>query len=411
MNLLKRNLLSHMVALLICTTAHADDISYSIEKQSLKEAIELISKKSNTPYIANSSLLDGKTSNAIKDVNGTKNALDKVLENSGLEAVIEDGAIIIKKKVVVGSGTVLEEVSVNEGIYLPIGTTEGSGSYTTKSTNTATKLDLSIRETPQSVKVLTREYLDDANIISYQELLNNITGVSANRVGERQDVYARGFNVDYYLFDGVPSVMGPDNSDTDTDLVIYDRVEIIKGANGLMTGAGNPAIGINMIRKHANSKVFKGNIDTSAGSWDNYTISTDIQTPLNSDGSIRARFVAKHQDGKSFLDFYEKQNDIFYGVVDMDLSDTTFVSIGASYQDLNRDGVRYGGLPAFYSDGTRTNFNRSKNVSADWTYWDNKTRAIYTNATQYLYNDISLNLSYVYKEDIRKTALLYYWGK
>lgn len=411
MNLFKKSLLSPVVALLVCTTVYADDISYSIEKQSLKEAIELISKKSNTPYIANSSLLDGKTSNAIKDVNGTKNALDKVLENSGLEAVIEDGAIIIKKKIIVGSGTVLEEVSVNEGIYLPIGTTEGSGSYTTKSTNTATKLDLSIRETPQSVKVLTREYLDDANIISYQELLNNITGVSANRVGERQDVYARGFNVDYYLFDGVPSVMGPDNSDTDTDLVIYDRVEIIKGANGLMTGAGNPAIGINMIRKHANSKVFKGNIDTSAGSWDNYTISTDIQTPLNSDGSIRARFVAKHQDGKSFLDFYEKQNDIFYGVVDMDLSDTTFVSIGASYQDLNRDGVRYGGLPAFYSDGTRTNFNRSKNVSADWTYWDNKTRAIYTNATQYLYNDISLNLSYVYKEDIRKTALLYYWGE
>ena len=165
MNLFKKSLLSPVVALLICTTVYADDISYSIEKQSLKEAIELISKKSNTPYIANSSLLDGKTSNAIKDVNGTKNALDKVIENSGLEAVMEDGAIIIKKKIIIGSGTVLEEVSVNEGIYLPIGTTEGSGSYTTKSTNTATKLDLSIRETPQSVKVLTREYLDDANII------------------------------------------------------------------------------------------------------------------------------------------------------------------------------------------------------------------------------------------------------
>ena len=101
MNLFKKGLLSPVVALLICTNIYADDISYSIEKQSLKEAIELISKKSNTPYIANSSLLDGKTSNAIKDVNGTKNALDKVLENSGLEAVIEDGAIIIKKKVVV----------------------------------------------------------------------------------------------------------------------------------------------------------------------------------------------------------------------------------------------------------------------------------------------------------------------
>jgi outer membrane receptor for ferric coprogen and ferric-rhodotorulic acid len=52
--------------------------------------------------------------------------------------------------------------------------TEGSGSYTAKSTNTSTKLNLSLRETPQSVKVLTREYLDDRKIDSFQDLMNMI---------------------------------------------------------------------------------------------------------------------------------------------------------------------------------------------------------------------------------------------
>ena len=113
MNLFKKSLLSPAVALLLYSSAIADDLTYSIEKQSLKDAIETISKKSNTPYIANSSLLDGKTSNTIKNIKGTKNALDKILENSGLEAIIEDGAIIIKKKVVVESGTILEEISVS----------------------------------------------------------------------------------------------------------------------------------------------------------------------------------------------------------------------------------------------------------------------------------------------------------
>ena len=73
--------------------------------------------------------------------------------------------------------------------------TEGTQSYTTKSTSTATKLNLSLRETPQSVKVLTREYLDDRNIDSFQDLMNTITGVSTSRTDERQSVYARGFQL------------------------------------------------------------------------------------------------------------------------------------------------------------------------------------------------------------------------
>ncbi|WP_410198617.1 TonB-dependent siderophore receptor [Aliarcobacter butzleri] len=177
-----------------------------------------------------------------------------------------------------------------------------------------------------------------------------------------------------------------------------------------MTGAGNPALGLNYIRKHANSKEFKGNIDLNAGSWDNYTSSVDVQTPLNSDGSVRARFVAKHQDKKSYMDNYEKQTDVFYGVVDMDLTDTTYLSLGASYEDIQRDGVRWGGLPAFYTDGSRTNFSRSKTVSDDWTYWDNKTTSYFADLKQYIYDDISINASYSNRTMDSKTAIAYYFG-
>ncbi|MFV7791767.1 TonB-dependent receptor plug domain-containing protein, partial [Aliarcobacter lanthieri] len=74
-------------------------------------------------------------------------------------------------------------------------TTENSNSYTTGSMNTATKLDLSIRETPQSVKVITQEYLEDTNITSFQEMLSNVTGVSAIRTDERLSPFSRGFGV------------------------------------------------------------------------------------------------------------------------------------------------------------------------------------------------------------------------
>lgn len=72
MNLFKKSLLSPAVALLLYSSAMADDLTYSIEKQSLKDAIETISKKANKPYIANSALFEGKTSNAIKDIKEQK---------------------------------------------------------------------------------------------------------------------------------------------------------------------------------------------------------------------------------------------------------------------------------------------------------------------------------------------------
>ncbi|WP_323665154.1 TonB-dependent siderophore receptor [Aliarcobacter butzleri] len=306
--------------------------------------------------------------------------------------------------------TVLEEIKVSENNLILNSVTEETGSYTTGATSTATKLDLSLRETPQSVLVFTRQKLDDQNITSFQELLAKTPGVTLNKWDERVYPTARGFSVDYYLFDGMPTYSMNGNA-TDPDLIIYDRVEVVKGANGLMTGAGNPAMGLNFIRKHANSKEFKGNIDLSAGSWDNYTSSADIQTPLNSDGSVRTRFVAKHQDKKSYMDNYEKQTDVFYGVVDMDLTDTTYLSLGASYEKNQRDGVRWGGLPAFYTDGSRTDFSRSKTVSNDWTYWDNKTTSYFADLKQYVYDDISLNLSVLQRNFDADTKIAYFSGK
>lgn len=287
--------------------------------------------------------------------------------------------------------------------------TENTGSYTTSSTNTATKVNLSLRETPQTVKVYTREYLDDRNIASFQDLMSNITGVSTIRTDERQRSFARGFEIDYYLVDGMPSNLTLGAGDP--DLSIYDRVEVVKGASGLMTGAGSPAMALNLIRKRANAKEFTGKVEASVGSWDSYSSSADLSAPLNSDGSLRGRVFVKHSDEKSFMDFYEKERNVAYGAIDYDISEKTSLSLAASYQELNRDGVRWGGLPAFYTDGTKTNFDRSSIVSSDWTFWDVKSTALFANLKQNLFNDVDLNVAYSYRRDDTDSFIFYTAGK
>lgn len=286
--------------------------------------------------------------------------------------------------------------------------TEGSESYTASSASTATKLNLSLRDTPQAVKVYTREYLDDRNIDSLQELMSTVTGVTASRTDERQTYYARGFSVDYTLIDGLPSTLNL--SEGDMDLSIFDRVEVVKGANGLMTGAGNPAIGLNMIRKHANARELTGSVNASVGSWNNYSSSADISAPLNADGSLRGRVFVKHSDEDSYMDFYARERNVAYGAIDYDITDSTSLSLAATYQELNRDGIRWGGLPAFYNDGSRTKFDRSLTVSSDWTYWNVDTTALFAGLKQKLYGDINLNLNYSYRRDDKESALLYVLG-
>ena len=50
-------------------------------------------------------------------------------------------------------------------------TTEGTNSYTTKSMSTSTGLPLSIRETPQSVSVITRQRIEDQGMNSLDDVV------------------------------------------------------------------------------------------------------------------------------------------------------------------------------------------------------------------------------------------------
>lgn len=269
--------------------------------------------------------------------------------------------------------------------------TEDVDSYTIGSMNTSTKLDLSIKDTPQTVSVITAQEIKDKQINSFHDVLVNIPGLTINNRGDNLVSSVRGFDLTYFKIDGVPTYSTVNHNNF--DLAIYDRVEIVKGANGLTTGEGDPSFAMNFIRKHANSKEVEGSVSLSAGSWDSYAQTLDISAPLSKDKNIRSRFIVKHEDSDAFYDNYNKKDKLFYGIVDADLGDFTTLSIGATYQDLKNKGAWSWGLPAFYSDNTHTNFSRSTSLTPEWTYMNLETKEVFASAKQYLYNDIALNVS------------------
>lgn len=143
-----------------------------------------------------------------------------------------------------GSALQLDATSIT-GQSLSV-TTEGSGSYTTGATAAATRLDLSLRKTPQSISVVTRQQMDDQNLQSVSDVLKQTPGITVNQESsEAFTFYSRGFKLDNFQFDGVPSLSSDGGSLRDNysigNSLIYDRVEVLKGATGLVNGSGNPS--------------------------------------------------------------------------------------------------------------------------------------------------------------------------
>src|SRR5690606_36162797 len=149
--------------------------------------------------------------------------------------------------------------------------------------------------------------------------------------------------------DGIPTAVtggsGWAAGESAIDPIIYDRIEVVRGATGLMTGAGNPSAAVNFVRKRASSRDFAADLSLGAGSHDTYRASADLQTPLTEDGRVRGRIVGAHQQGHSFLDRYSTRKSIFYGTVEADLTDRTVLRLGYHYQDNAPKGSAWGGFP------------------------------------------------------------------
>lgn len=288
-----------------------------------------------------------------------------------------------------------------------------AGSYTIESSDSATPLSLSLRETPQSLTVVTRARLDDQNLQSLRDVLDNTPGVYSYAYDSERVLFtARGFVVDNLMYDGVPAVTSAntDSIDETLDTALYERIEIVRGATGLMTGAGSPAASVNLVRKHADSKTFAADLRATVGRWNDQRYEADISAPLTADGRVRVRGIGVYQDRDSFQDLYSNERKVFYGVLDADLSENALLSVGFDYQDNAPRGNTWGSFPLFLADGTPANWPRSVTTATDWSFWDRTKRTAFSELRYAFGNDWSLRASLTWRRFREDMALFYVYG-
>lgn len=385
--------------------ALAQPVALDIPAQSLIGALNALAQQANLQLLYSPDAVKNVRSPALKGNLEPADALNRLLQGSGLTYELKGNSVTLRPA---SDGAALELSPTTISGQGMNATTEDSGSYTS---NVATigKGQHKLKDIPQSVSIVTRKAMDDQNLNTLSETLERTTGVTTfQSPSGGKYVYSRGFEVDTYQYDGVPMdrryyAIG---SSFISDTLFYDRVEIIRGANGLLQGAGSPSAAVNLVRKKPKADPFVS-ITASAGSWDTYRETIDAGAPLTADGSLRGRVALGREDRNYFYDEADSGKNLAYAVLEYDLTPSTVISAGASVEDTHSTPF-FGGLPR-NRDGSAINASRDTYTGADWNKWDSKTVSYFSDLTHDFNDDWRLKAAATYMRETN--YMLYSFGR
>lgn len=373
----------------------SDSRTYAIEAGQLDQVLTRFAEQSGLRLMVVSELVAGQQSDGLRGNYPVQQGLDRLLLNSGLVARLSDDVILIEKAPVQGGALELGATTIQgQGMGEM---TENSGSYTTGLTSIGSKTPTSLRQTPQSVSVVTSQVIDEKRMTDLAEAMKVTPGITVTNNNFRlSDFSSRGFKIENIQIDGAaPMALGTTSgsfySNKNYDLVEFDHVEVLRGASGLFGGTGDPGGMINLVRKRP-LDAYQLKVDMSAGSWDNYRTQMDVTGPLGFDGKLRGRMVAAYTDRQYMVDDRGTEKPIFYGILEADILPDTRLTLGGRSERIHETGSGIG-LPRDVN-GKDLGLSRSTSLTQKWSYLDGRSQEIFAKVDHELNDDWKLNVSY-----------------
>jgi outer membrane receptor for ferric coprogen and ferric-rhodotorulic acid len=383
------------LALSVSTGAFAQPIQVNVPAQSLDKALTELGKQTGLQVLFGPEMVADKKSTAVKGTLEPEAALEALLKGAGLTFRVENNTVILGPENGTSSALELGATTIQgQGMGEM---TENSGSYTTGLTSIGSKTPTSLRQTPQSVSVVTSQVIDEKRMTDLAEAMKVTPGITVTNNNFRlSDFSSRGFKIENIQIDGAaPMALGTTSgsfySNKNYDLVEFDHVEVLRGASGLFGGTGDPGGMINLVRKRP-LDAYQLKVDMSAGSWDNYRTQMDVTGPLGFDGKLRGRMVAAYTDRQYMVDDRGTEKPIFYGILEADILPDTRLTLGGRSERIHETGSGIG-LPRDVN-GKDLGLSRSTSLTQKWSYLDGRSQEIFAKVDHELNDDWKLNVSY-----------------
>ncbi len=162
-----------------------------------------------------------------------------------------------------------------------------------------------LRDTPRTVTVLDRTFLSDVQAVSFSEALRNVPGITLGvgegGAGSGDFINLRGFDASNDIaIDGFSDRLQYSRS----DVFNVQQIEIYKGPNTAVSGAGGAAGLINLVSKRAEADTY-ARIEAGVGNRDWKRGTLDANVLLDKENGIAARLnlMVHDQDvaGRDFV--------------------------------------------------------------------------------------------------------------
>ena len=349
---------------LAAESTHQQQHHYRVPAGPLGPALGEFASQAGITLSFEPALVAGRSSPGLDASTTIEEGLRRLLAGSGLESVrAADGGYTLRPQPA-GAPVTLGVLRVG-GVATTA--TEGTGAYAATTISTF-KAAQSVRRTPQSVTVVSRQLLDDRFMPDLHDVLMNVPGVTVDYTdSERVTYHSRGYQIDAIQIDGL--TVNPSGSIfVQPDTAVLDRIEILRGSAGMLRGSGNPSATVNLVRKRPTAE-FQGSVGVTLGSWDRQRFEGDLSGSLTE--SIRGRVVAVADQKEFFQRAREEEHQVFYGVLEADVTARTLLTVSYQYTDLDATGA-WGSLPADF-DGSQLDLPRSAYLGADWNRWNRYT--------------------------------------
>lgn len=244
--------------------------------------------------------------------------------------------------------------------------------YSVSNTTTGTRTDTPLRDIPQSIQVVPRQVLDDRQVTSIGEALENVSGVvnQGSYSGFDPALTLRGFDVGafqgQYFRDGSRLfVRGFPQTFN------LERLEVLKGPASVLYGQAEVGGIINLVSKLPRSEPFYSVFGT-IGSFDTYEGAFDFSGPLNEKKTVQYRLNALYSNTGSFRDFVEGEKLLIAPVISWTISPNTSLTIDGEFSDISQ--TIDDGIPAI---GNRpADIPRSRFLNEPFSNYDKKEYSI-----------------------------------
>lgn len=210
----------------------------------------------------------------------------------------------------------------------------GTAGYVSNSTSVATKSNTPLLNIPQSVNVLTKEFIKDQNFQSLTEATRYVPGVTIHQgEGNRDELVIRGVDSSANFF-----VNGfRDDVQYFRDLYNTQSLEVLKGPSALTFGRGAGGGLVNRTLKEADgNRIYEATVQS--GSYGDRRISVDAGQAVSQ--GVDARFNAFYEGSQTFRDFGNLERYGINPTVTLKPNDTTKIKLSYEYYHDERTNDR-----------------------------------------------------------------------